>query len=66
MMNESTSNSGDSEMNDASSPYQPPAEESTAAQSAGGRPLASAGRRFGAILLDGVVIGIGGMILGML
>jgi len=42
-------------------------EESTAAQSAStGRPLASAGRRFGAILLDGVVITFGGMILGML
>jgi len=39
----------------------------TAAQSAStGRPLASAGRRLGAILLDGVVIIIGGMILGML
>jgi uncharacterized RDD family membrane protein YckC len=48
-----------------------PTEESTAAQSAsaiglGRRPLASAGRRFGAILLDGVVIIFGGMILGML
>ena len=44
-----------------------PTEESTAAQSAStGRPLASAGRRFGAILLDGVVIIFGGMILGML
>ena len=42
-------------------------EESTAAQSAStGRPLASAGRRFGAILLDGVVITFGGMIFGML
>ena len=42
-------------------------EESTAAQSAStGRPLASAGRRFGAILLDSVVIIFGGMILGML
>ena len=67
MMNESTSNPGDSEMNDASSPYQPPTGESTATQPAStGRPLASAGRRFGAFLLDGVVIGIGGMILGML
>ena len=66
VMNESTSNATDSEVSDAASPYQPPAKESTAAQSAGGRPLASAGRRFGAILLDGVVIGIGGMILGFL
>jgi uncharacterized RDD family membrane protein YckC len=67
MMNESTSNPSDSKISDASNPYQPPAEESTAAQSAStGRPLASAGRRFGAILLDGVVIIFGGMILGML
>ena len=67
MMNESTSNPDDSEMNDASSPYQPPTVESTATQPAStGQPLASAGRRFGAFLLDGVVIGIGGMILGML
>ena len=66
MMNESTSNPTDSEISDAASPYQPPAEESTAAQPASGRPLASAGQRFGAFLLDCVVIGIGGSILGFL
>ena len=59
MMNESTS--------DTSSPFQPPTEESTAAQPASTRrPLASAGRRLGASLLDGVVIAVVGMILGML
>lgn len=66
MMNESTSNPTDSEISDAASPYQPPAEESTAAQPASGRPLASAGQRFVAFLLDCVVIGIGGSILGLL